>query len=264
MLKSKYFLLVIGILGVFVIGVGTAQAIRSLTKDEQIQIKQEMKLEDTGKFTDRIGVFAPGFESEAQEAVAEYVKEYGEGNFKVVTYKGHTLIVPPGRAGELSSIEEQVDAQMSAQESSTPPSKLQTIQIAMIKDVFGVKGTVTYNAAMGAYTDDKGFQYNFSDGGLVNKQVGANDVLQAKFEQAYPHFKAGVERAATITNERARNVTDQIISKLFSTSQSESLKANVKYEDLGEVRLGIVYGNREAQFLVDLVTGDVIHYSKIK
>lgn len=265
MFKNNYkLLLFIGVSVILLLGVGSLQAIKSLTKVEEIQRKQEMTPKDTERSVDRIGIFAPGLELESQESAVLYTKEYGEGNFQVAVYKGYTLIIPPGKIARLDSVKEQVDAQVFAQERGTPSSYLKISQISQIRDVFEVKGVITYNAAMGAYTDDKGFQYNFADGELVNKQVGANGVLHAKFEQAYPHFKPGVARTATVSNEQAKAITDRIISKLFSADRVNRLKTAIRYENFGEARLGIIYGDKEVQILVDQVTGDVIHYSKIK
>lgn len=263
MFKKRYLLSAIAILGVLATGIGTVQAIRSLTKAEEIQLKQEMTPE-VERFVERIGVFAPGFESESEDAIAQYTKEYGDGNFQVIHYKGYTLVVPPMKADKLDSIKEQVDAQVFAEERSTPTADVKISQIAKIRDVFGITVSIEYNPAMGAYTDDYGFQYNFVDEELVNKQVGANSVLHAKFEQAYPHFKPDTVRTSKISNEEAKAVTDHVITKLFTSERTDNLKSNVQFKDLGDARLGIIYGDREAQFLVDQVTGDVIHYSKIK
>jgi hypothetical protein len=263
MLKKRYILSAVVILGVLAIGIGTVQAVRLLTKAEKIQLKQEVAPK-AERSIERIGIFAPGFELEREDAIVKYAKEYGDGNFQVINYKGYTLIVPPVKADKLDKIKEQIDAQVFAEERSTPTADIQTSQIAKIRDVFGATGSIEYNPAMGAYTDDQGFQYNFVDGKLVNKQVGANSVLHAKFEQAYPHFKPDTVRTSKISNEEARTVTDQVVAKLFASERADNLKSNVQFRDLGDARLGIVYGDKEAQFLVDQVTGDVIHYSKIK
>jgi hypothetical protein len=164
----------------------------------------------------------------------------------------------------LTDAKAKVDAILTGQKNSTPSDSTETAEVAKIREMFGVKGTVSYDSTIGAYTDERGFQYNFVNGELVNKQVGITPALHAKFEQAYPHLKEGVQRTAVITKEQARATADQVVDKAFTSDQAKNLKNNVQYVDFKDARLGVVYGNTEVQILIDLVTGDVIHYSKVK
>jgi hypothetical protein len=258
--------LLIGILVLPLLGAGAIQATRLLTKDEEIQLKQQMKPQvPAGERTvDLIGTFAPGFEKELEQAKAQYVKEYGEGNFQVIGYHGYTLLVPFAKAEKIADVKAKIDVVIASHDKSVPSASIEASQIAKIREVFDIKGAIAYNSVIGAYTDDKGFQYNFTDGELVNKQVGITGALQTKFEQSYPHLKPGVASNAAITNEEAKNASDRIIDKAFGADRANELKANVRFEDLEGARVGIVYGDLEVQMLVDKVTGDVIHYSKVK
>ena len=263
-MKKYNIVLLTGLLVIPLLGASAVYAVTSLSKNDEVALKQAMKPQNAERGVDLIGIFAPGFITELANAKTEYDQEYGGGNYKVIGYEGYTLIVPPTKTENIAKAKARVDAIIANEKSSTPTADIKASQIAQIHDVFGVEGVIVYNAAIGAYTDEKGFQYNFSNGELVNKQVGINSSLQTLFAQAYPHLQSTVINTAVITSEQAKVVSDKILDKLFDVSHASSLKNNVKYVDLGNSRVGITYGDMEVQMLVDKATGDVIHYSKVK
>lgn len=243
-----------------IIGIGAVQAIKLMTKGDQIKLKQEMIPQDREEATSMVGIFAPGFEKELAEAKALYAKEYGEGNFQVLTQNGYTLLVPPGMNPDaITDAKAQIESDASAAANNAPNAAIQASQIAKIRDVFGTDGAITYQAALGAYTDEKGFQYNFKDGDLIGKQIGITSALNIKFEKAYPHLAPGVPRTANISSEQARANADQAVNKLFGLDRAAILMASVKSDDFGDARMVFVYGNNEVNVLVDQVTGDIIN-----
>jgi|GEM_PF-3651526 hypothetical protein len=256
--------MLLGIVVVPLIGIGTVYAVSTLTKNDEIKLKQEMKSKDVERSVDLIGVFAPGFVTELTDAKTEYTKEYGDGNFQILEYNGYTFLIPPGKLEKLADVKEKIDTLVADNNKKIPSDGTEAKQIAKIRQVFGTQGEIAYDITIGAYTDEKGFQYNFSDGELINKQVGINSSLQTKFEQAYPKLKQGVVNARVITNEQAKSEADQIIDKVFTEDIADSLKKSANYVDLGNARVGIVYGNMEAQVLVDQATGDIINFNKAK
>ena len=263
-MKKYHLVMLLGIVVVPLIGIGTVYAVSTLTKNDEIKLKQEMKSKDVERSVDLIGVFAPGFVTELTDAKTEYTKEYGDGNFQILEYNGYTFLIPPGKLEKLADVKEKIDTLVADNNKKIPSDGTEAKQIAKIRQVFGTQGEIAYDITIGAYTDEKGFQYNFSDGELINKQVGINSSLQTKFEQAYPKLKQGVVNARVITNEQAKSEADQIIDKVFTEDIADSLKKSANYVDLGNARVGIVYGNMEAQVLVDQATGDIINFNKAK
>jgi hypothetical protein len=256
----------VGAMALALAGIGTVKALQ-LKKADEVQLKLAMKpVVPVGDRTvDLIGIFPPGFDTEVASAKADYEKEYGAGNFQVVSYKGYTIIVPPAKNGELAKSERDVDTQIASAQSDAPSASLQASQIAQIRNVFGTAGDIAYNPFMGAYTDEKGFQYNFYQGELVGKQVGVTSSLAAKFDSAYPHFKEGAvpAGAATLTEAQAKAGADKVVSKALG-AKAASVMAKAGFLPLSGPRLGITYGDNEVEVLVDTVSGDIIHYSRSK
>lgn len=267
MMKRHYkAALFVGVMALAMAGIGTVKALQ-LKKADEVQLKLAMKpVVPVGDRTvDLIGIFPPGFDAEVASAKTDYEKEYGAGNFQAVSYKGYTLVVPPSKSGELAKSEQDVDTQIASAQSDTPSASLQTSQIAEIRDVFGTAGEIAYNPFMGAYTDGKGFQYNFYKGELMGKQVGVTSSLAAKFDSAYPYFKEGAvpAGAATLTEAQAKTGADKVVAKALGTNAG-SVMAKANFLPLSGPRLGITYGDNEVQVLVDTVSGDVIHFSRSK
>ena len=258
--------LFVGALTLALAGVGTVKALQ-LKKADETRLKQAMKpVVPVGERTvDLIGIFPPGFDTEVSSAKADYEKEYGTGNFQVVNYKGYTIIVPPAKSGELAKSEQDVDTQIASAQNDTPSTSLQASQIAEIRNVFGTAGEVAYNPLMGAYTDEKGFQYNFYKGELMGKQVGVTSSLAAKFDSAYPYFNEGAvpAGAAPPTEAQAKTQADKVVAKALG-SNAGTVMAKAGFLPLSGPRLGITYGDNEVQVLVDTVSGDVIHFSRSK
>ena len=258
--------LFVGALTLALAGVGTVKALQ-LKKADETRLKQAMKpVVPVGERTvDLIGIFPPGFDTEVASAKADYEKEYGTGNFQVVGYKGYTIIVPPAKSGELAKSEQDVDTQIASAQNDTPSAAVQASQIAEIRNVFGVAGGIAYNPLMGAYTDEKGVQYNFYKGELMGKQVGVTSSLAAKFDSAYPYFKEGAvpAGAATLTEAQAKAQADKVVAKALG-SNAGAVMAKAGFLPLSGPRLGITYGDNEVQVLVDTVSGDVIHFSRSK
>lgn len=262
-IKKINLAFLVAMLALPLLGIGTVYAIKSLTKGDEIVLKQKMAPKDAKKSTELVGIFAPGFEVELSEAMTQYAKEYGEGNFQTLEYNGYILLIPPLASTDgLADAKAQVDNAVLGQKSNMPDATARTLQIAKIREVFGVEGALLYDTVLGAYTDEKGFQYNFENGSLVSKQIGITSILNAKFEQAYPHFKPSVVRVATISSEQAQLKADRVIGKLFASDRVDSLKANVRRIDFGDARVGLVYGSKEIYILIDQVTGDVINFNK--
>lgn len=258
--------LFVGALTLVLAGVGTVKALQ-LRKADETQLKQAMKpVVPVGeREVDLIGIFPPGFDTEAAAAKADYEKEYGAGNFQAVSYKGYTILVPPAKSGELAKSEQDVDTQIASAQNDAPSASLQASQIAEIRSVFGTAGDVVYNPLMGAYTDEKGFQYNFYKGELMGKQVGVTSSLAEKFDSAYPYFKEGAMPAGVtaLTEAQAKTRADKVVTKALG-SNAAAVMAKAGFLPLSGPRLGITYGDNEVQVLVDTVSGDVIHYSRSK
>jgi hypothetical protein len=244
--------------------VGSVYAVnKTLTKEDEVKLKQDMKPDNAVESTQLVGIFAPGFEIELADAKLEYTKEYGEGNFQVLEYNSYTLLVPPNLSVDaLTDSKTQVDNMALGQQSDGVDSKTQTAEITKIREVFGVEGEIVYIPSIQAYADEKGFQYNFGDGELNSKQVGITKALHAKFEAAYPHLNSEVSRTAVVSTEQARAISDQLIDRLYTIDTANNLKASEQNVDFGNARTGFVYGDREVHVLVDLVTGDVINFNK--
>lgn len=103
------------------IGIGTVQAIKFITKDDEIKLKQEMIPQDREEATSIIGIFAPGFEKELAEAEALYVEKYGEGNFQIITENGYTLLVPPDMNPDaVADAKAQIESNATAIANNTP------------------------------------------------------------------------------------------------------------------------------------------------
>ncbi len=265
--RNSKIALFVGVMALALVGVGSVKALQ-LRRADEIQLKQKMKPDVAAgdRTVDLIGIFPPGFDAEVSSAKTDYEKEYGAGKFQVVDYKGYTLVVPPSKSGkDLADSEKDVDTQIASAQSDTPTAAVQASQIATIRNVFGTAGDIAYNSFMGAYTDDKGFQYNFYHGELMGKQVGVTNSLAAKFESAYPQFKEGAvpAGATTLTEAQAKASADKVVAKALGTGAS-SVMAKASVLPLGGPRLGITYGDNEVQVLVDTVSGDIIHYSKNK
>lgn len=255
-------------LAVALIGVGTVRAI-NLLKSDEVQLKQQMKpLVPIGERpVDLIGIYPPGFETDLVKAQANYEKEFGVENFQSISYKGYTLLVPPTKNAEaLEEVKRDIDSQIASAQGNAPSTEVQAAQIGQIREVFGTAGNITYNSFMGAYTDEKGFQYNFYKDELMGKQVGVTNSLAEKFNSAYPHFKNGTVPAGAkaLVQAQARMKTDVVIEKAFGPERAGSLKTKVEFLPLEGPRLGVTYGDNEVQMLVDTVTGDIIHYSRNK
>lgn len=259
--------LFVGVMALATAGIGTVKALQLRHADE-VQLKQQMKPDVAvgDRAVDLVGIFPPGFNADVSAAKADYEKEYGTGKFQVVSYKGYTIIVPPSKSDkDLADAEKSVDTQIASAQSDTPSAAVQASQIATIRDVFGTTGDIAYNPFMGAYTDSKGFQYNFYHGELMGKQVGVTNALADEFYSAYPYFKEGSVPAgsAVLSEAQAKGGADKVVAKALGVKAS-SVMAKASFLPLGGPRLGITYGDNEVQVLVDTVSGDIIHYSKSK
>ncbi|MEK7183753.1 MAG: hypothetical protein AAB776_03930 [Patescibacteria group bacterium] len=264
-MKYNRSAVVVGALALCLLGVGTVQAMsKSLTKADEIKMKQAMVPVDAEQPTDLVAIFAVGFETELANAKAQYAKEYGANNFQVLKYNGYTLLVPPGIAEKaLTDARAQVDSMALDQASSVPDATTQATQVETVREVFGVAGVLIYLPSLRAYADEKGFQYNFQDNELISKQVGLTSALHTKFEAAYPHLKSGITRTAVVSVDRARTSADLLVSKALSGDRTEGLMSKVQVVNFGDARVGFVYGNMEVHILVDLVTGDVINFNQV-
>lgn len=265
-MKKHFIIASLGLAVCLAVGIGITYASQALTKQDEVAIKQAMKPEVPvgGRMVDMVGVFPPQFESDADAQIKAYDKEYGKDNVQVLSYKGYTLIVPPGKTTEADKVEQRIDANIKSQQLATPQEGIQQRDIGRIKEVFGTQEAVSYDATIGAYVDESGNQYNFVQGQLVNKQVGVTSVLQQKWEKKYPHLNDSSAAQTVITDEQAKDKASKLLDKLFSVEQADKLKAKVEATSIDDKLTGIVYGDNEASVLVDKVTGDIIAYSKIK
>ncbi|MEO5928081.1 MAG: hypothetical protein ABIO72_05155 [Patescibacteria group bacterium] len=264
--KYKKYIFPVGIMAALLIGVGTVQAVK-LTKKEEIQLKQEMKQEiPVGERNiDLIGIFPPGFSKDVDTAFSDYEKEYGKDKTQKILYKNFTILVPPTKLNEIPATKVDIDLQVAAQAANVPSASVQDSQKKMIREAFGTTGEIVYNSLLAAYTDEDGFQYNFEKGELVNKQVGATNDLGEKFIAAYPYFKEGASLPTLrLTEEQAKVSANRVLEKVFSKEKAVELEHAVDILSLGELRLGLTYGNDEVKILVDKVTGNIIHFSKVK
>lgn len=266
-MKKNLALLGLGIAVSLLIGVGMIYANRELTKEEQVLLKQQMKPEVLvgERMVDLIGIFPPQFESSVNLHLSTYEKEYGKENVQVLTYRGYTLIVPPTKTNEdLEEVKKEIDGSIESQQKAVPLSNTQEQNIEKIREVFGVQGKIAYDPTIGAYTDEKGYQYNFYKGELVNKQVGITPALQQQWANYYPYLMGLSIEKPVITEDQAKEKANKVVEKLFSVEQSDKFKTSIQTVSADEYRLGIVYGDNEVRVLVDKVRGDIIYYGKIK
>ncbi len=252
------------------VGGGVTYAMRQLTKQEEIELKHQMKPEvPVGERTvDMIGIFPPQFEESANSYLVMYEKEYGRGVTQVVAYKGYTLLVPPNQKGEVEKVKADIDHNLESQQKATPSSDVQSQDIQKIRDVFGVKESISYDPVIGAYVDERGFQYNFYQNELVNKQEGITPVLRQKWEERYPYLATSETIAQTvssvITESQAKAIAGEVVTRLFNASKASELKSHVEMNPIDDYRLLVVYGDNEVNILLDKVSGDIIYYGKIK
>ncbi len=266
MTKKSYLIIGIALLGLALAGTLGVQAMKGLTKGDEVALKQEMKPEvaEDQQAVNRIGIFPPSLEAEVAAVLPDYEKVYAKEDVQILDYRGYTLVVPPTRLGDLTDTKARIDEDIEAQSLRTPQITQQEKDIAEIRRVFGTEGEISFNSIIGAYTDEKGSQYNFVDGELVNKQIGITSNLRQKWEQAYPYFNGGQKASLAFDEVQSRDVADEVINKLFDQEEAQGLEGQVAVESIGEAGIGFVYGDNEARVLVDKVTGDIIHYSKVK
>lgn len=266
--KRKIALIGLAITLCLIVGVGATYATRQLTKQEEMALKQQMKPEvPVGqRAVDMIGIFPPQFEESANSHLAMYEKEYGKGNVQIITYQGYTLIVPPNKTNseDIEKVKTDIDRNVQTQQQVTPSSDIQDQDIKKIKEVFGVQENITYNSIIGAYVDERGYQYNFYKGELVNKQVGITPGLQQQWKEHYPYLAGLVTEKSVVTEDQARTSADGVIAKLFDADKVNELKSKAETMSVDDYRLLIVYGDNEVRFLLDKVSGDIIYYGKIK
>lgn len=249
------------------VGAGATYAMKQLTKQEEMALKQQMKpVVPVGeRSVDMIGIFAPQFQENVSSYLAMYEKEYGKGITRVVAYKGYTLLIPPNKSeDEVEKIKAGIDSTLQSQEKATPSSDVQNQDIKKIRDVFGVKENIAYDSNIGAYVDERGFQYNFHQNQLVNKQEGVTPGLQQKFEKHYPHLAgSGSGNAPALAEDRAKAIAEGVIAKIFGADKTNALKSKAEISS-DDNRLLIVYGDNEVRLLLDKVSGDIIYYGKNK
>jgi hypothetical protein len=265
-MKKNFIIASLGLAVCLAVGIGITYASQVLTKQDEVALKQAMKPEVPAgeRMVDMVGVFPPQFESDADAQIKAYDKEYGKDNVQVLSYKGYTLIIPPGKTAEVDKAKQRIDGNIKSQQSATPQESIQQRDVDRIKEVFGTQDTVSYDATIGAYVDESGNQYNFVQGQLVNKQVGVTSALQQKWEKKYPHLNGSSTTQAVVTEEQAKDKAGKLLDKLFSVERASELKTKVEVTSIDDKLTGIVYGDNEASVLVDKVTGDIIAYSKIK
>lgn len=267
MSKKKIALVALAITVCFVaVGTGATYAARQLTKQEEIALKHQMKPEvPVGeRSVDMIGIFPPEFEDSVNSYLAMYEKEYGNGITQVITYKGYTLLVPPGKVGEVEKVKAEIDGNLQSQQKATPSVDVQNQNIQQIRDVFGVQENIAYDSNVGAYVDERGFQYNFYKNDLVNKQEGITPGLQQKFEKHYPSLTdSGAGNAPVLAEDKAKATAEKVIAKLFDTNKANALKSKAEISS-NDNRMLVVYGDNEVRFLLDKVSGDIIYYGKTK
>lgn len=237
---------------------------RLLSKNEEIKLKQE-NAQSIVKPINMIGIFGAGFENEAETAKKEYGKEYGAKGYQSIVYKGFTLVVPPGKTdSDIESAKRAVDDQLIAQSNKTPSSEIQREQIAKIRNVFSIQGDIEFDPFIGAYTDDKGFQYNFKNGLLIGKQVGVSERLLNKFWNAFPHLKSesnSIEKM--LTNEEIIANVSVIIEKLLGTEKLNNFKQNMELQVLEGGRVALAQKDGSIRVMADQKTGEVIYFSLV-
>jgi hypothetical protein len=264
-MKKHFIIASLGLAVCLAVGIGITYASQALTKQDEVALKQAMKPEVPAgeRMVDMVGVFPPQFESDADAQIKAYDKEFGKDNVQVLNYQAYTIIVPPGKTAEADKAKQRIDANIKSQQSAIPQQGIQQRDIDRIKEVFGTQDA-SYDSTIGAYVDESGNQYNFVKGELVNKQVGATPALQQKWEKKYPHLNGSSVAQAVVTEEQAEDKAGKLLDKLFSVERAGELKTKVEATLIDDKLTGIVYGDNEASFLVDKVTGDIIAYSKIK
>lgn len=237
------------------------------TKQQEVTLKQNFKPEANlgQRSVDAVGIFAPGFTNEAEMAAVNYQEVYGSGNVQLLDYKGFTLVIPPTKSlADVALAKSEVDMQITANENKIPSAETQEKQIEKIRSVFDVVGLISFDSFLGAYTDEYGFQYNFWEDELINKQIGATSTLASRFANKHPHLIENRRVGALMSIQEIRRRADLVIRQLFPSSKAVELSQKVAISQIDALRIGLTYGDNEVQVLFDTFTGTIIHYSKNK
>jgi len=269
MLKKRKVLIVLLMTICFVVvGFGATYAMKHFTKQDEIVLKEQLKVDTPigERAIDMIGVFPPQFEDDAAYHLAMYEKEYGQEAVQFITYNGYTLIIPPNKiSDEINKVKDDIDHNIQSRQKETPSLDIQAKNISEIRDVFGVQENIVYDFIIGAYVDDRGYQYNFYNDTLVSKQIGITSTLQQKWKESYPYLvDLSITKSSIISEEEVKAGANAIITKLFDGDKASKLKTEVKLSFIDGYRVLIIYGDNEVRFLVDKASGDIIYYGKIK
>ena len=139
-IKKDHLVLIVSLTVLIFVGVGTVEAIKFLGKEESIKLKQEMAPKITEKAIKSVGIYAPIFEIEMNEAKSMYVEEYGEEGFEVLKYRDYTLLIPPfTKENSVLDAKAQVDAILLGNAKSRPNKEKQLSDISKIRKIFGIE-----------------------------------------------------------------------------------------------------------------------------
>jgi hypothetical protein len=263
---KKYIIFGAGIFAALtLITVGTVWAKGGMDEKSQ-KANSQVEIPVGERFVDRIGIVPPGFDDELQSELLQFQKNYENQTITTLDYMGYKLIIPPAKnnEAEIQIVKNKIDEDIKNQDANIPAKSQQDNEINKIRSVFNVEGSLVYNNVLGAYTDEKGFQYNFENGELVSKIVSVMPSVAKSFAVNYPYLKENGSAQVKFSDDAAFQVSDPIIEKLYNSDKVQSLKETKKIIPMDQYRVGVVYGDNDVNVLFDKVSGDIISYSKVK
>lgn len=215
-----------------------------------------------GKLTDKVGIFPPGFSEQASLMLRQYEIDNGLGMVQMLTYRGYQIIVPASLTTNIETTKREIDGLIAAQADRVPSKQQQNADKSEIQRLFGVDVSATYNQSLGAYVDNRGYQYKLINGVVVSKSVGVTDELRRKWLESHPHFNDGNHSGAaleTLPDSALKNRAEEILNK--TSSPIESVIQRLQQADWPKGKLQTAFDFGSVKVLVDRTSGEIIAYS---
>lgn len=210
---------------------------------------------------DLVGIFGPGFEPLVDESVQSYIDEWGD-DVQVIEYRGHTLIVPPGKGNEIDNVRESIDQEIFDAERVAPSKEQRQQDIAFLGQLFGSDRAITYDTLLRGYSDQLGYQYDMKDGILLVMGVGRTEALNDRWHAKHPESESSLQPAPLAEN---------IIQSATEDFLRDTLPQN-EVVDVSKVKLqftpeqaAAVYSSSQGEthrVLWDRLNGEILSYNR--
>jgi hypothetical protein len=232
---------------------------RNQTDESQREKAVASLISPNQRLVDQIGIFPPGYEEQFLLMLEEYGQAHGSGNTRVVEYQGYRLIVPSSKESLIADAQRNIDEQLAAQKAHTPSDLQQKKDKAVIRRAWGT-AEVKYDPLIGAYIDDDGYQYVFSDGTLVSKSVGVTDALRKRWEERHLLSNAVDMNSPLLSEAKVRGIADSAFKRTYPDWQEDDVTRPVRAKNWDR-RMALDYG--DVKILIDRSNGEIVHFSKI-